>query len=430
MDSTPASLDEILSIVMQVLGVTESTMQGVCDAVALALGGECSSVSLVSSEGRRRRLQASDVSMDIAVADRETAAAAAENEDFLDSVEMPTGTTAVGLTVSEQTCVESVVQLCSGCKCSGWYDSETGVSAEYCASLAKERGFAHYAYQTQSRKCEVSREGEDAESNCADNPASKGTDKWGVYGINMCPEDLVTTMEPTPEETETPLECGDCIYSEVAEKFFKKCDGQGTADYTVLFYETSELCSSSSNGVAVSSGSIERITTAEDTSCEDYEVVKQCSGCECSGPVDVSRGVSLETCAATADGKGLSYFSYQPSDSRCEVPSMGEDEVERCVNQPNAKRNQDWGIYAIQPCPAENQGVCGACSYSDIVEKHYCRSEGDSSYAITFYGTMDLCNGAAGPVRRHLKNILRSNEPVATQILWEIHNLSQEELGE
>ena len=87
---------------MQVLGVTGSTMQGVCDAVALALGGECSSVSLVSSEGRRRRLQASDVSMDIAVADRETAAAAAENEDFLDSVEMPTGTTAVGLTVSER----------------------------------------------------------------------------------------------------------------------------------------------------------------------------------------------------------------------------------------------------------------------------------------------------------------------------------------
>jgi len=402
MDPTP-ELGEEVSLVLQMGGVSEENKQSVCDSTARALDGTCGYVSLQgpSSEiPERRRLQES-VYMDIAVQDADVAKSIAEDDTFLSSVQeqMPEGVTATGVTVVE-TCVESVVQLCSGCKCGGWYDSATGVSAEYCASLATDRGFAHYAYQTQNGKCEVSREGEDAESNCEDRRIQKGNDKWGVYRINMCPEDLVPTMEPTPEETEAPLECGDCIYSEVVEKYFKKCDGQETADYTVLFYETSELCSSSSGGVAVSSSSIERITTAEDTSCEDYEVVQQCSGCECSDAVDVSRGGSLEDCAAIAEGRGLSYFSYLSSGNRCEVPQMGEDEVERllnaCVNQPRDKGNQDWGIYAIEPsCPAENPGVCGACSYSEIVEKHYCRSEveGDVSYAITFYGTMDLCNG-------------------------------------
>jgi len=96
-----STLDDELSIVMQATGVTDDNKQDVCDAVADALDGECSYVSLEGPSTRRRRLQESDVFMDISVEDSESAAATVEGADFLDSVIMPQGTSAISLTTGD-----------------------------------------------------------------------------------------------------------------------------------------------------------------------------------------------------------------------------------------------------------------------------------------------------------------------------------------
>ena len=86
---------------MRVVGVTEDNKQGVCDAVASGLSGECSYVSLEGpSTSRRRKLEASQVYMDIAVANAQSATALAQDETFTTSLAMPDGTNAVGVTVS------------------------------------------------------------------------------------------------------------------------------------------------------------------------------------------------------------------------------------------------------------------------------------------------------------------------------------------
>merc|ERR1719150_3363441 len=127
------ALNEEVSLVMQVVGVTEENKQGVCDAVASGLSGECSYVSLEGpSTSGRRKLEASQVYMDIAVANAQSAAALAQDASFITSLAMPDGTNVVGVTVSEPE--EDVSNRCG----IHWADANANCDNTRCVSQDTE----------------------------------------------------------------------------------------------------------------------------------------------------------------------------------------------------------------------------------------------------------------------------------------------------
>jgi len=100
-ESTANPFNEAVSITLTVTGVTVVNMQGICDAVATELNGECGSVNL--DQIGRRNLQfgqlfgTQDVKMTINVGNAPAAANAANAAGFINLLSLPAGVAATNI---------------------------------------------------------------------------------------------------------------------------------------------------------------------------------------------------------------------------------------------------------------------------------------------------------------------------------------------